>query len=256
MDIFQSLFRVQTCGLRSAGHASADGGEEFGLHGRVSTTPAENVNFTAEWRGDEYLLEMKGRVVQAHSYEENLVMTRTISTRAGAKAFTLRDEVVNEGAESTPHVIMYHINPGVPVLTENSQVLWSLRKVEGTTEAEFVKFTSPSERGAGGGYFYHKADRSGKARTAVVNPALGGGLGLYISYDNEALPVMITWKQTRRHAYLIAIEPANCRVSTNKRLREQGLLGVLEPGERAVYEIEFGVLAGAREVEAFRSSLP
>lgn len=249
---------VQTCGLRCGGHDSAVDGEEFGLHGRISATPAEKFQATAEWRGDEYVLEMKGTMVQAHAYAENVVMTRTISTKAGAKSFTLCDEVVNEGAEPTPHVIMYHINPGFPVVTEESQVLWSLEKVEGTTEAEYLEFVKPPEKAFGGGHFYHKSDSRGKARTAVVNPSFENGqpFGFHISYDNTALPVMTTWKQMARHAYLIAIEPANCRVATNKELAEQGILPILEPGERRTYEIDFGVISSATELDAFEALLP
>lgn len=247
---------VQTCGLRSAGHASVIGEDEFGLHGRISTTPAENVNVTTEWRGDEYVLEIKGRVVQAHSWKENLTLTRTISTKAGATNFRMSDVVANEGPVSSPHTIMYHVNPGFPVFTENSKILWSIARAEGASEAEFLKFTAPGKGGEGGGYFYHKADADGRARAAVVNPALGGGFGLYMEWDNEALPVMITWKQLARHAYLVALEPANCRIKTNAKLREEGALPYLEPGEKRTYELEFGVLDGAEEVERFRRSLP
>ncbi|MHC4712627.1 MAG: DUF4432 family protein, partial [Planctomycetota bacterium] len=220
------------------------------------TTPAENVNVSTEWRGDDYVLEVAGTVVEAHAYREKVVLKRTISTKAGAKGFALRDEVTNEGHSSTPHTIMYHVNPGFPVLTEDTRVLWSIEKAEGTTEKEFVKFTAPGSGEEGGGYFYHKSNPKGRARTAVVNPAMGEGFGFFIEWDNKALPVMITWKVMRRGAYVIAIEPANCRVTTNKRLVEQGIMPVLEAGERRVYEIDFGVLSTAGEIEAFKAALP
>ncbi|MCD6404824.1 MAG: DUF4432 family protein [Planctomycetes bacterium] len=248
---------VQTCGLRCAGHDSVAGGEEFGLHGRISAAPAENVNVTTRWRGDEYVMEITGTMVEAHAYAENMILRRTITTKAGAKTFLLRDQVTNEGAHSTPHLIMYHVNPGFPVVTQGSQVLWSIEKVEETTEEEFLKFTTPPKEAYGGGYFYHRADTAGKARTAVVNPDIGGEpFGFYISYDNKALPVMTTWKQMARHAYLIAIEPANCRVATNKKMLDEGTLPILEPGEKRTYEIEFGVISSEVELEAFRTLLP
>lgn len=247
---------VQTCGLRSAGHDSTVGREQFGLHGRISTTPAEKVNVTTDWRGDEYVLEIAGTMVEAHAYRENVVLKRAISTKAGAKGFSLRDEITNEGQSSTPHTVMYHVNPGFPVLSEHSEVLWSLEKVEGTTEAEFVKFTAPGSEREGGGYFYHKPDAEGRARVAVVNPTVGEGFGFAIDYDNAALPVMITWKVMKRHAYVIAIEPANCRIATNAKLAEQGILPMLEPGETRVYDINFGVLSTAAEIEAFKAALP
>ena len=247
-----------TCGLRCAGHDSVDQGEDFGLHGRISCTPAEDVNVVTQWRGDEYVMELKGLMREAHAWKDNVILTRTITTRAGAKSFVLRDEVVNEGAESTPHLIMYHVNPGFPVLTEKSIVLWSIERAESTTVDEFVQFVKPPAEATGGGYFYHKPDSSGRARAAVVNPGVGGGegLGMYIAYDLQALPVMVTWKQMARHAYCIGIEPANARINTNAKMREQGTLVMIEPGERRMYEIEFGVLAGQRDIEAFRKLLP
>jgi hypothetical protein len=249
----------QTCGLRSAGHASELKGEEFGLHGRISTSPAEDICVTQGWRGDEYVLEMKGLVREAHSYKENVVMTRTITTKAGAKSFTQRDEVVNEGARSTCHTIMYHVNPGFPVLTEKSKVLWSIDKMEGgDSEAEFTSFVKPGPGIEGGGYVYHKADAKGIARAGVINPDMNGGegFGMYIAYPLAQLPVMVTWRHLYKHAYLIGIEPANCRINTNKKLDEQGILPMLEPGERRVYEIEFGVLAGRADIDGFKRALP
>jgi len=247
-----------TCGLRCAGHDSVDLGEPMGLHGRISCTPAEDVNVTTEWRGDEYVMEVKGLMREAHAYRDNVIMTRTISTRAGAKSFVLRDEVTNEGADSTQHLVMYHVNPGFPVLTEKSKILWSIERSEGTTEEEFVKFVKPPAKAEGGGYFWHKPDAGGKARAACVNPDFDGGkgLGVYIEYDLKALPVMVTWKQMAKHAYCIGIEPANARINTNAKLREQGLMVNIEPGEKRVYEIEFGALSGSQEIEAFRAKLP
>lgn len=247
---------VQTCGLRSAGHASVLDGEEFGLHGRISTTPAEKVNVKTEWTDDGYLLEVSGTMVQAHSHRENLTMRRTITTAAGSKGFTLCDEVVNAGPISSPHTIMYHINPGFPVLSEDSEILWSIDKAEGTSVKKFASFVKPGQGGEDGGYFLHKPCSDGLVRVAVVNRKMGDGFGFYIAYDPKVLPVMIGWKVARRHVYVLAIEPANCRVNTNKRLSEAGILPVLEPGQTRTYKIEFGVLSSSAEIEAFTSLLP
>ena len=49
-------------------------------------------------------------------FGENLLLTRTISTRLGANQFTLKDVVRNEGYRSTPHIMLYHCNFGFPVV--------------------------------------------------------------------------------------------------------------------------------------------
>ena len=96
-----------------------------------------------------------------------MILTRSIRTRAGAKSFVLRDEVVNEGANSTEHLIMYHINPGFPVLSESSKVLWSIERAEQTTEAEFVQFVKPPAKASGGGYFLPQGGRGRQGARGV-----------------------------------------------------------------------------------------
>ena len=49
-----------TCGLDTFGPPNRDGEEEFGLHGRVSNTPARAVNYSAGWAGGEYWLKNDG----------------------------------------------------------------------------------------------------------------------------------------------------------------------------------------------------
>jgi len=50
---------VSTCGLDHFGPPDPEG-EGYGLHGRASHLPAENLRVRQEWRGDEYVLEIEG----------------------------------------------------------------------------------------------------------------------------------------------------------------------------------------------------
>ena len=40
------------CGLTQVGSPCVDGGEELGIHGRVSGLPARNVSYGGQWHGD------------------------------------------------------------------------------------------------------------------------------------------------------------------------------------------------------------
>ena len=42
---------LTTCGLRQTGSPCVDDGEELGLHGRISNSPAEKISVVQEWRG-------------------------------------------------------------------------------------------------------------------------------------------------------------------------------------------------------------
>lgn len=44
---------LTTCGLRNVGPPVDDNGEHFGLHGRISSLPAMNVNISEDWVRDD-----------------------------------------------------------------------------------------------------------------------------------------------------------------------------------------------------------
>ena len=87
---------VTTCGLDHFGPPDPEG-DGYGLHGRASHLPAENLRVRQEWRGDEYVLEIEGETRQARLFGENLRLERRVSTRLGATSLVLEDRVTNEG---------------------------------------------------------------------------------------------------------------------------------------------------------------
>ncbi len=56
--------------------------------------------------------------------------------------------------------------------------------------------------------------------------------------------------------YAVGMEPSTNGFHTIPELIEAGYPIMLEPGEERLYELEFGVLAGGAELEAFAASLP
>ena len=61
---------LTTCGLDQFGLPSQDGGGDFGLHGRISNLPADQVNTRTYWEGDDYKLEISAEVRQASVFGE------------------------------------------------------------------------------------------------------------------------------------------------------------------------------------------
>ena len=59
-----------TCGLDQIGAPSEDEGEAFGIHGRISNLPAEQVGSKAWWDGDSYRLDISGQMRQARLFGE------------------------------------------------------------------------------------------------------------------------------------------------------------------------------------------
>lgn len=58
---------VTTCGLTDYGAPDDEGPEGFGLHGRASHLPGENVRVRQEWRGEDYILEIEGETRESRS---------------------------------------------------------------------------------------------------------------------------------------------------------------------------------------------
>lgn len=238
---------MTTCGLEFFGQPENDNGQELGLHGRISHTAAEQVRVTTEWRGDDYVLEIEGRARQAAIFDHNLVLTRRITTRLGENSFSIRDTVTNEGFRLAPHMILYHCNFGFPVVSPDSDVLLDVESTRPRDEraekgmGQEKHFENPV-RDYPEQVFFHKprADATGFAQGSIVNRALN--FGAYVKWKLDALPFMGQWKLMQAGEYVCALEPANYWETPRAKLREQGRLKMLQPGESVEYELEFGAI--------------
>ncbi len=99
------------------------------LHGRIGTIPGKLLGYGERWEGDECTLYCEGLVVQATVFGEDLHLVRRIEARVGSREFTVHDRVVNHGFYRTPHMLLYHVNLGHPVLAEGAATWrpWSAR---------------------------------------------------------------------------------------------------------------------------------
>jgi hypothetical protein len=57
------------------------------------------------------------------------------------------------------------------------------------------------------------------------------------------LPELIQWKQVGQGAYVLGLEPANCRPEGRSAARQRGKLVELAPGESVDYLLEFKVMS-------------
>jgi len=254
---------VTTCGLTYLGAACQDQGEDLGIHGRTSYTPACNVRTYNYWDKETYVLKAEGEMRETKIFGPNIVLRRTISSNAGDRCLFIHDEVENEGFRTSPHMILYHINIGFPVVDAGSRLLIAGDKVTARdAEAEkgileYDAFPKP-QPGYEEQVFYHevKSDDKGLTTVAIVNPeAAENRLGVYVRYDTGQLPRLTQWKMMGQGEYVAGIEPANCRVEGRKKEREMGTLQFLQPGEKRVYDVEIGVLEGEDEIQSLQAAL-
>jgi hypothetical protein len=114
---------LTTCGLRNVGSPVLDNGEEFGLHGRVSAIPAENVNVQQETFADHIAISISGEIREASIFGENLLLKRTYKVTSLNNTIELHDTIINMGSEAEQIMLLYHMNWGYPLLSEKSVLL-------------------------------------------------------------------------------------------------------------------------------------
>lgn len=238
-----------TCGLDQIGAPSVDEGEAFGIHGRISNLPAEQVGHRTWWDDDSYRLEISGQMRQARLFGENLILHRRISTELGSNSISIEDTVTNVGFVLQPHLILYHCNLGFPLVSEHTRLNVDVEETfPRDADAEvgldkWSEFQVPTP-----GYreqvFRHipRTDDDGKVSAFVENPDLG--LGIRISFYKHQLPHLVQWKQMGQGAYVLGIEPTNSTgVEGRAVARERDDLPHLAPGESKRYQLEFEVLS-------------
>ncbi|MGE5274020.1 MAG: aldose 1-epimerase family protein [Verrucomicrobiota bacterium] len=254
---------LTTCGLDHALFMAEDTAEQyhyppkqtesFGLHGRISNRPARLAGYGERWDGDECVLYAEGEVVQAAVFGEQLLLHRTVEARVGESRLTVRDEVVNVGHDVTPHMLLYHVNVGWPVVDEGAQLLVPAAKVEprGDHPAEGYDVIAAPAAGYVEQVFEHEvvAEPDGRVPVAVVNHNLA--LGAYEIFRRDQLPHHLVWRMLGEGTYVVGIEPSTNRTGGRLDARARGELIELEAGEGRTYELELGALVGEAELEAF-----
>ncbi len=250
---------LTTCGLIQVGEPCEDRGVYHGLHGRISHTPAEKYWIDEYWEDEDYVVKVTGKMREAIIYDENLVLTREIKCIFGQKKIFIKDIVENEGYQESPFMIMYHVNQPFPIVSEDSKLYTSAKKVntlrtcEQPGAGDYSGMSQPIP-----GYqfetFLHEmpADRP-RVYQAVINEQLK--IGVYLGYDPKTLPVGNQWKMLGQQDYVVAMEPSNTYNVGIAESRKNGWLPMLGPKEKVEINLEIGILEGDQEIDAFKAKL-
>jgi uncharacterized protein DUF4432 len=234
-------------------HYPPKGTESFGLHGRVSNRPARLVGYGERWEADECVLWSEGEVLQAAVFGEHLLLRRRVEARIGESRLKIHDEVENVGYSRTPHMYLYHVNVGFPVVDEGAELLVPATTVaaRGDYPTEgYDKLRAPTAEFVEQ-VFEHElaAETDGTVPVAVVNCDLG--LGVYELFNRNQFPHHFVWRMLGEGTYVVGIEPSTNRTAGRLDARSRGELIELQPGEKRAYDLELGVLQGREEITQF-----
>ncbi len=227
------------------------------IHGRVGTIPARLTGYGERWEGDDCILWAEGVVRQAAVFGEDLEMVRRIEIAVGSNEIRLHDRVRNRGFSETPHMFLYHINVGHPVLAEGARYLAPIRDViwaghAGSYRDQGVGYrTMPGPRAG-----FHEqvwehdmaADADGMVSAALVNDALGFGFEVVTRKDQ--FPCMYEWQNLQAGHYAFGIEPSTHHVTGNRAARDRGEMIWLGHGDTRNYDTVFRILTDTDAIAA------
>lgn len=229
---------LTTCGLTYMGAPCNDQGQELGAHGRIANLPAFDVGVVQEWRGDDYVIEVRGKVREATVFGENMVLTRAITTKFSDNKIYIHDEIENEGFEDTPLMVLYHMNFGFPLISSSTVLSTNCVNVRPRDEdakpglASSCTFSEPipnyKEQ-----VFYRDSVENSFAK--LENPDLN--LSVKVEFSKEELPYFVEWKQMGEQEYVVGLEPATYTPDGRAAARERGELLVLKPQESKTHNL-------------------
>ena len=239
-----------TCGFENicAPYENASG--SYPMHGRMRTSPAENVAVNADWEGDDYVITVSGNIREAMLFGENLVLHRTIRTVYGKYDIEIIDEVSNEAFREETCCMMYHCNIGYPYLNEHCRLILPTKKVtprdpwsEAHKEA-FNVMDAPKDNEEEYVFLHTLAsDENGDTLAAVVDDEAKRGVRL--SFNTKSFPEFGQWKSTASGDYVMGLEPANLKVYGRQYAEEHNALPTIKAQEKKTFRLTFSLLEGS-----------
>ncbi len=233
---------LTTCGLLNVGGPCEVDGEAHGLHGRISHIPATEVNTSAQWIGDSYMLTVSGKVNHSRVFGENLTLSRKISVAAGCNTICIDDSIENSGFTEQPFMMLYHMNFGWPLVNENCFLTPAGQKVTPQGEIAAAGLDSwnkmqPPAAGFAEQVFYHdiRPGADGMAAITLTNP--DEKVRMTIACNKSELPYFAEWKQMGLGEYVLGLEPANCVPENQNSNRRKGILRTIAPGQTIHHKI-------------------
>ena len=240
-----------TCGLSQIGAACVDEGAAYGLHGRISNTPAEVSVVKGEWEGDRYRMVFEGTARESIALGQRLVLRRKIVSWLDSSLISVEDTIENESWYDVPLLVSYHINLGFPLVSETSAVRFrnhiSTRYYNDASRErgldDIDKCDKPTNHFKEQIYLKNLEAEAGFRECEVINAVNGENLALKLSFS-ENLEHLIYWRQFGEGDYVLGFEPANTTIGGRAKERKDGNVVYLKPYESVSYRLKFEFMKG------------
>lgn len=247
---------VVTCGLTHVGPPETDPGTGVfrDLHGQYSRLRAAEVRVE---RDDPHALALTGTVAETKLFGVQLRLERRYTLRLGEPAIHIADGITNRGDQPAPLMVLYHVNPGYPLVAEGARfdtphaAVYPRDAEARKGYATWPNYAAPVPRYAEQVFFHHLKQMDGQTCALLGRD----DFGLLWEWDPAQMPYLTQWKNTRTGIYVCGVEPGNCIPEGQSGARASGRLQTIEPGETRAFDLTLRVLPDADAVAAARERI-
>jgi hypothetical protein len=253
---------VVRCGLESNGAPQFDenGQLVYPLHGRIAGIPADGLSI--EFDEASGRLEVIGEMIESRLFLKRLRLRSRIRFHAGKDDVELLDDVTNDSAVPASMQLLYHINIGLPVLSEGATVdaaIESLAPKDSLSAGEIETWNqigAPEDGYSERVYFARlRADENNVTTTMIRSADQTNGLA--ISHHVTGLPRFVLWKNTAAvsDGYVVGLEPATNFPNIREFEAGQGRVVEIAGGESKSFRVTLHPLTTEERVSEFGTKI-
>ena len=231
---------LTTCGFDNVGVACEVVNTKYPLHGRISNQPANYYYY--EETDTSY--EVHATITQAALFLDKLELKRKIIISKEENTIKLEDKIQNKGEYDTACMVLYHMNMGYPLLSEDAILSINSISKKGRDDlatklmdsANEIKKPMPNTQEV---CYFHEFDKSDISVASIYNNKIKKGVE--ISFDSNKLPYFTQWNMFGKYDYVLGLEPGNCLPQGRQYAKENNMLKALKEKESVVYNIEIKI---------------
>ncbi|MCQ2351931.1 MAG: aldose 1-epimerase family protein [Victivallaceae bacterium] len=237
---------MTTCGFLNVGGPGEAGGENHGLHGRISHTPVTHLSTDARWENGRYQLTVSGEARHARVFGENLLLRRKITTFYGENTIEIENCVTNDGFRDAPYMLLMHMNFGWPLVSFGAYLEAPKHEVipqNAVAQAGLKawQYMEEPQKGFTEQVFYHKLPSGADGFAAIELVNHDSRRKLRVAYRTKELPYLVEWKMMGQGEYVLGLEPANCLPEGQNANAARKTLQTLAPGESATSVVRVSI---------------
>jgi hypothetical protein len=177
-------------------------------------------------------------ILRADCISMNPKVPYLITVKMESNNINIHDTVENEGFDPTPFMLLYHINFGFPLLSENTSLETNCKNCQPRDEEakkgldKCCEFSEHIPRFKEQVFYRDSVENS---YAVLKNNKLG--ISAKVSFNGYQLPYLIEWKQVGEQDYVVGLEPATYPPEGRAVARKRNELEFLNPQEIRNFDI-------------------